>query len=137
LLLRIGVRASSDPGHSLHAFYNPDAEIDAEVLVDLNSGNVERGICALPYQRVRDGAETYFPVNIIGNLYVSNGMAAGNTLTEARRRWPSATKMRSSEAATGSTTSRTSRRRAHSSLWRQICWKTRDCALARRFGCLP
>jgi ribosomal protein S12 methylthiotransferase accessory factor len=68
----------------LHAFYNPDSEIDAEVLVDLNSGNVERGICALPYQRVRDGAETYFPVNIIGNLYVSNGMAAGNTLMEAR-----------------------------------------------------
>jgi ribosomal protein S12 methylthiotransferase accessory factor len=68
----------------LHAFYNPDSEIDAEVLVDLNSGNVERGICALPYQRVRDGAETWFPVNIIGNLYVSNGMAAGNTLMEAR-----------------------------------------------------
>ena len=68
----------------LHAFYNPDSEIDAEVLVDLNSGNALRGICALPYQRVRDGAETYFPVNIIGNLYVSNGMAAGNTLMEAR-----------------------------------------------------
>ena len=68
----------------LHAFYNPDSEIDADVLVDLNSGNVARGICALPYQRVRDGAETYFPVNIIGNLYVSNGMAAGNTLMEAR-----------------------------------------------------
>jgi ribosomal protein S12 methylthiotransferase accessory factor len=68
----------------LHAFYNPDSEIDGEVLVDLNSGNVERGICALPYQRVRDGATTYFPVNIIGNLYVSNGMAAGNTMMEAR-----------------------------------------------------
>ncbi len=68
----------------LHAFYNPDGEIDGEVLVDLNSGNVERGICALPYQRLRDGAETFFPVNIIGNLYVSNGMAAGNTMKEAR-----------------------------------------------------
>jgi ribosomal protein S12 methylthiotransferase accessory factor len=68
----------------LHAFYNPDGEIDAEVLVDLNSGNVGRGICALPYTRLRDGAETFIPVNIIGNLYVSNGMAAGNTLMEAR-----------------------------------------------------
>jgi ribosomal protein S12 methylthiotransferase accessory factor len=68
----------------LHAFYNPESEIDGAVLVDLNSGNVERGICALPYQRVRDGEQTYFPVNIIGNLYVSNGMAAGNTLMEAR-----------------------------------------------------
>jgi ribosomal protein S12 methylthiotransferase accessory factor len=68
----------------LQAFYNPDREIDANVLVDLNSGNVERGICALPYQRVRDGSTAYFPVNIIGNLYVSNGMAAGNTMMEAR-----------------------------------------------------
>jgi len=68
----------------LHAFYNPEGDIDAGVLVDLNSGNVERGICALPYQRLRDGATAYIPVNIIGNLYVSNGMAAGNTVTEAR-----------------------------------------------------
>ncbi len=68
----------------LHAFYNPDSSIDREVLVDLNSGNVGRGICALPYTRLRDGAETWFPVNIIGNLYVSNGMAAGNTMMEAR-----------------------------------------------------
>ncbi len=68
----------------LQAFYNPEGDIDAEVLVDLNSGNVARGICALPYTRLRDGAKTWFPVNIIGNLYVSNGMAAGNTLMEAR-----------------------------------------------------
>ena len=68
----------------LHAFYNPEGEIDGRVLVDLNSGNVERGICALPYTRLSDGAQTWIPVNIIGNLYVSNGMAAGNTLMEAR-----------------------------------------------------
>lgn len=68
----------------LHDFYNPDGEIDGSVLVDLNSGNVERGICTLPYLRLRDGAQTFIPVNIIGNLYVSNGMAAGNTMKEAR-----------------------------------------------------
>ena len=68
----------------LHEFYNPGGQINAEVLVDLNSGNVDRGICALPYTRLRDSAQTYIPVNIIGNLYVSNGMAAGNTLMEAR-----------------------------------------------------
>lgn len=68
----------------LHAFYNPDGDIDANVLVDLNSGNVARGICALPYQRLRDDTTAYIPVNIIGNLYVSNGMAAGNTVKEAR-----------------------------------------------------
>ena len=68
----------------LHAFYNPDGEIDSRVLVDLNSGNIERGVCALPYTRLRDGQQTWIPVNIIGNLYVSNGMAAGNTMMEAR-----------------------------------------------------
>ena len=68
----------------LHSFYNPDGAIDSSVLVDLNSGNVERGICALPYTRLRDGEVTWMPVNIIGNLYVSNGMSAGNTMMEAR-----------------------------------------------------
>ncbi len=68
----------------LHEFYNPDDSIDANTLVDLNSGDVARGICALPYVRQSDGASVWFPVNLIGNLYVSNGMSAGNTEMEAR-----------------------------------------------------
>ena len=68
----------------LHALYNPDDGVRAEQLIDLNSGNAARGICAVPYQRLRDGKTVYFPVNLIGNLYVSNGMSAGNTLAEAR-----------------------------------------------------
>jgi len=68
----------------LHKFYNPEGNIDASNLVEFNSGNVERGIGAIPYARQRDGAVTYFPGNIIGNLYVSNGMSAGNTQAEAR-----------------------------------------------------
>ncbi len=68
----------------LHAHYNPDRSVRADQLVDLNSGNAERGICAIPYQRLADGKTVYFPVNLIGNLYVSNGMSAGNTLKEAR-----------------------------------------------------
>ncbi len=68
----------------LRLFYNPEGSIEAQALVDLNSGNGERGICALPYQRLKDGASIWFPVNIIGNLYVSNGMSAGNTPFEAR-----------------------------------------------------
>ena len=68
----------------LQRFYNPDGAIDAQALVDLNSGDAERGICALPYVRSRDGTRIWFPVNIIGNLYVSNGMSAGNTEAEAR-----------------------------------------------------
>ena len=65
-------------------FYNPEGRIPASSLVDLNSGNAERGICALPYTRLKDGDRVWFPVNIIGNLYLSNGMAAGNTPFEAR-----------------------------------------------------
>ena len=68
----------------LHALYNPEGNITAEVLVDHNSGNVERGICALPFTRLEDSRTVWFPVNVIGNLYVSNGMSAGNTLVEAR-----------------------------------------------------
>ena len=68
----------------LQAFYNPDKAVRAEQLIDLNSGNATRGICAIPYTRLRDGAIALFPVNLIGNLYVSNGMSAGNTMKEAR-----------------------------------------------------
>ncbi len=68
----------------LHALYNPDSSIDCRHLVDFNSGHAARGICAMPYVRQRDGRTTYFPVNIIDNLYLSNGMAAGNTVAEAR-----------------------------------------------------
>ncbi len=67
----------------LRKFYNPN-NIDASSLVEFNSGNLERGICAIPYVRERDGVTVYFPVNIIGNLYVCNGMSAGNTQAEAR-----------------------------------------------------
>jgi ribosomal protein S12 methylthiotransferase accessory factor len=52
--------------------------------VDTNSGNEERGICSLPYVRQSDGEVVYFPSNLIENLYVSNGMSAGNTLAEAQ-----------------------------------------------------
>ncbi|MBK7649060.1 MAG: YcaO-like family protein [Betaproteobacteria bacterium] len=68
----------------LQAFYNPDGNIPAEALIDVNTGNFDRGICAIPYVRQSDGAEVFVPVNIISNLYVSNGMSAGNTQAEAR-----------------------------------------------------
>ena len=68
----------------LRDFYNPDGELNASNLIDVNSSNRERGICTLPYICERTQETTYFPVNVIGNLYVSNGMSAGNTLYEAR-----------------------------------------------------
>lgn len=64
--------------------YNPDGELRGSHLYDTNSGNIERGICTLPYVRQSDGEVVYFPTNLIDNLYLSNGMSAGNTLAEAQ-----------------------------------------------------
>ncbi len=65
-------------------YYDPDKELTAIKIFDTNSGTGERGICACPYQRHSDGKNIWFPINIIGNSYVSNGMSAGNTKNEAR-----------------------------------------------------
>jgi len=64
--------------------YNPDGELRGSHLYDTNSGNIERGICSLPYVRQSDGEVVYFPSNLIENLFLSNGMSAGNTLVEAQ-----------------------------------------------------
>ncbi|MFZ2973513.1 MAG: OsmC domain/YcaO domain-containing protein [Ferribacterium limneticum] len=64
--------------------YNPDGELRGSHLYDTNSGNTGRGICALPYVRQSDGEVVYFPTNLIDNLFLSNGMSAGNTLAEAQ-----------------------------------------------------
>ena len=69
---------------SLWDFYDSNRELRASQLVDTNSGNAQRGICALPYTNVTDNKTYYIPMNIVGNMYVSNGMSAGNTKTEAR-----------------------------------------------------
>lgn len=66
------------------AIYNPDGELYGSHLIDTNSGNEARGICALPYVRQSDGEVVYFPSNLIENLFLSNGMSAGNTLAEAQ-----------------------------------------------------
>jgi ribosomal protein S12 methylthiotransferase accessory factor len=64
--------------------YNPDNELRASHLIDTNSGLAERGICTLPFTRSSDQKTVYFPSNLIENLYVSNGMSAGNNLFEAK-----------------------------------------------------
>ncbi len=66
------------------SIFNADGELRGSHLIDTNSGNIERGICSLPYTRQSDGQTVYFPSNLIENLYVSNGMSAGNTLAEAQ-----------------------------------------------------
>jgi ribosomal protein S12 methylthiotransferase accessory factor len=60
-----------------------DYRITTEDWVDFN-GAVTDAVCALPYTRIRDGETLYFPANVVGNLYVSNGLTAGNTVFEAR-----------------------------------------------------
>ncbi|MFQ1013066.1 30S ribosomal protein S12 methylthiotransferase accessory factor YcaO [Gilliamella apicola] len=65
-------------------FYNPNSELTAMDLIDLQSSHPERGICALPFVQQSDHKTVYVPVNLIANLYASNGMSAGNTRNEAR-----------------------------------------------------
>ena len=66
------------------AIYNPDGELRGSNLIDTNSGRSDRGIVSLPYVRKSDGEVVYFPSNLIENLFLSNGMSAGNTLNEAQ-----------------------------------------------------
>lgn len=69
---------------NLLEIYSLENELKASHLIDTNSGNTKRGICAIPYERQSDKEIVYIPVNLIGNLFVSNGMSAGNTKYEAR-----------------------------------------------------
>ncbi len=64
--------------------YDPEGELRGSHLIDTNSRNMERGICSIPYVRESDGETVYFPSNLIENLFLSNGMSAGNNVNEAK-----------------------------------------------------
>jgi len=68
---------------SLRSLYNPDNEMSEEDFVDFNS-DYEDKVVALPFQSLFADEEVYFPLNILSNLYVSNGLASGNTPDEAK-----------------------------------------------------
>lgn len=68
----------------LREVYGNDGELKFSHLIDTNSGNKERGVCAIPFVRQSDKKEVYIPVNLIANMFVSNGMSAGNSVPEAR-----------------------------------------------------
>ena len=68
----------------LTQFYDPTLELLGTDLVDLQSSNMVRGICTLPFERQSDKETTYIPVNIISNLYASIGISTGDTQFEAR-----------------------------------------------------
>lgn len=67
----------------LRELYNAHNDLTLENLVDLQSCAFERGVCSIPFTNVRNGEIVYFPINLIDNLYASNGMSAGNTEYEA------------------------------------------------------
>ncbi len=66
------------------AIYDPDDELQGSHLIDTNSGRADRGILSLPFVRQSDQEVVYFPSNLLENLFLSNGMSAGNTLAEAQ-----------------------------------------------------
>ena len=63
--------------------YNPDSQLSGEDLVDFNS-DYEDKIVALPFIKQSTGEKVYIPINILSNLYVSNGLATGNTPLECK-----------------------------------------------------
>ena len=80
---RRGLPAGLLDSHSRNHF-DPQEQICGDQLVEINSSNEVRGVCALPFIRQTDGEKVWFPVNLINNLYDSNGMAAGDTVEQAR-----------------------------------------------------
>lgn len=67
----------------LSAVYDPDGMLGDEDLIDFNSDYTDK-IVALPFVKRSSGDKVYIPLNILSNLYVSNGLATGNTPSEAQ-----------------------------------------------------
>ena len=68
---------------SLRKFYGAQDELTLDALVDLGSSSYNRGVCSIPFTNARNGEIVYFPINLLDNLYGSNGMSSGNTEYEA------------------------------------------------------
>jgi ribosomal protein S12 methylthiotransferase accessory factor len=68
---------------SLWRLYDPEKELRVDLLRDHNTDIARPGIAALPFHDMSRGEQVYFPVSLLNNLYVSNGMAAGNSAAEA------------------------------------------------------
>ncbi len=68
----------------LRKIYNPEKNLKAENLIDINSENINKRICCISFLNMKTDEKLFFPVNILNNLYVSNGMSAGNSNFEAQ-----------------------------------------------------
>jgi ribosomal protein S12 methylthiotransferase accessory factor len=67
----------------LKKIYNPNGELSGEDLIDFNS-NLEDKIVAFPFLNLSTNKIVNIPQNLLSNLYVSNGLASGNTPNEAK-----------------------------------------------------
>ncbi|MBD3789110.1 MAG: YcaO-like family protein [Campylobacterales bacterium] len=68
---------------ALFEIYDPHDELSDKDLIDYNSDYDDK-IVALPFIEYATKENVYIPQNILSNLYVSNGMATGNTSQEAQ-----------------------------------------------------
>ena len=67
----------------LKTIYDPDGELCAEDYVDYNSDYIDK-VVSLPFINNSTKEQAYIPINILSNLYVSNGLATGNSAFEAK-----------------------------------------------------
>lgn len=67
----------------LFNIYDPNDELSYEDFIDFNSSYDDK-ILSLPFKKYSGGETVYFPVNLLNNVYVSNGLASGNTKDEAQ-----------------------------------------------------
>lgn len=65
----------------LWSLYDPHQEISATHLLSFNDD--AEFIRAIEMRHAQTGEVTYFPMNLLSNLYASNGLSAGNTFDEA------------------------------------------------------
>lgn len=61
---------------TLQELYDVTGELDSQDLVDFNS-DFDDKIVALPFRNTKDDKCVYFPLNILSNLYLSNGLEIG------------------------------------------------------------
>ena len=67
----------------LKKIYNPNNELEPKDLIDFNSDYMNK-IVALPFIKQSTNEKIYIPINILSNLFASNGLATGNTANEAK-----------------------------------------------------
>lgn len=51
-------------------YYDPNEELTPELLVDLQSGNYDRGIVAMPYIRQSDQSTVYTSRKVLSQIYM-------------------------------------------------------------------